>query len=205
MSINPTVTRLSSPVYMQAIYEVGDLALLHSLETHTRQPRLEQIVQVFDHLRHFVQYAELVAPPTTIALPGEPALQPSWTGVSAGLRGRGSVLSEVQVITLRMESPLEVLLEIPAEVWLVSGFGLVALAERLATAPVRIARKRKEEILKSIALDHEIETIARARADTLAEALQKRQLKGDTPPPKFWFGGYDDIEAGGNSGDAPTS
>ena len=78
---------------------------------------------------------------------------------------------DVSVIALRMGSPLDILVEIPPATWPLLGFGLLALTERLATMPVRIARKRKQELLKSAMLDRQASIVNEGRADALAELL----------------------------------
>lgn len=77
----------------------------------------------------------------------------------------------VSVISIRMESPLQVVLEIPAVLWAGMAIGLLALAERITTTSVRIARKRKEELLKIAILDKQTELVRAGRADVLAQLL----------------------------------
>lgn len=77
----------------------------------------------------------------------------------------------LSVVALRMGSPLEILVEIPPATWPLLGLGLLALAERIATMPVRIARKRREELLKSAMLDRQTSLVSNGRADVLAELL----------------------------------
>jgi hypothetical protein len=88
----------------------------------------------------------------------------------------------VVVATVRMESPLDVVLEIPAVVWLTSGLAFLALTERLATMPVRIARKRKDELLK-IAVAHVEMQRLKHQADVLAKLLQQQ----GAPPDQVTF------------------
>jgi len=83
----------------------------------------------------------------------------------------GRSFSDVSVVSVHMGSPLEVVLEIPAVLWSGVAIGLLALAERITTMPVRIARKRKEELLKTAVIDKQIELVNEGRADVLAEIL----------------------------------
>jgi DNA-binding CsgD family transcriptional regulator len=83
-------------------------------------------------------------------------------------RGRGGL---VTVVSARMDSPLEVVLEIPAVAWPGIAIGLLALAERITTTPVRIARNRKEKLLEIAILDKQIELVKAGRADALAQLL----------------------------------
>jgi hypothetical protein len=78
--------------------------------------------------------------------------------------------TSVSVVSIRMDSPLVAVVEIPAAVWLGAAVAFLALAERIATLPVRIARKRKEELLKIAIADAEIERV-NARADALGLLL----------------------------------
>jgi hypothetical protein len=78
---------------------------------------------------------------------------------------------DVTVTALRMGSPLEVLVEIPSALWPVLALGLLTLTERITTMPVRIARKRKEELLKSAILDRQTTLVNDGRADVLAQLL----------------------------------
>jgi hypothetical protein len=78
---------------------------------------------------------------------------------------------DVTVTALRMGSPLEVLVEIPPSLWPFLALGLLALTERITTLPVRIARKRKEELLKSAILDRQTALVNDGRADVLAQLL----------------------------------
>jgi RNA polymerase sigma factor (sigma-70 family) len=87
------------------------------------------------------------------------------------------------VISLRMGSPLDVVLEIPIVAWSFVGLGLLALAERIATAPVRIARKRRQELLKTAVIDRQTQLINDGKADVLAQLLLKEGPRGPTRGP----------------------
>lgn len=75
------------------------------------------------------------------------------------------------VIALRMESPLQAVLEIPLVTWPALAIGLLALTERIATMPVRISRKRKQELLKSAIVDKQTQLVVDSSADVLARLL----------------------------------
>lgn len=122
-----------------------------------------------------------------IELPHASDEPPNFTTRSlAELRSRISRLSPTRplgsVVSLRMDSPLEIVLEIPLVAWPGIAIGLLALAERIATMPVRIARKRKEEMLQSAILDKQTQLVSDGRADVLAELLLQqgpdRQVRG---------------------------
>lgn len=93
----------------------------------------------------------------------------------------------ISVVALRMGSPLEILVEIPLATWPLLGLGLLALAERIATMPVRIARKRKEELLKSAMLDRQTSLVNDARADVLAELLLRDGPRRSKAPDEIAF------------------
>lgn len=117
---------------------------------------------------------ELGINPQDIAVRGEPTgLDLIKKIIARSGRGRSSTgdRADVSVIALRMGSPLEILVEIPPATWPLLGFGLLALTERLATMPVRIARKRKEELLRSAMLARQTSMVIDGRADALAELL----------------------------------
>lgn len=77
----------------------------------------------------------------------------------------------VEVVLVQMASPLNVVLEIPPAAWVPLGLGLVLLAEQIATMPVRIARKRKEELLKLALADRQIKSLL---AENRLESLEER-------------------------------
>lgn len=181
MATSPITANVGTPVLMRAVYFVGNTISEES--PHTIRPQLDELVSTLDHIRSFARWAELVVPPKDVTI----TLQPS-PDVTTRLNTLSSTVSKqfpVHVVVLRMNSPLEVILEIPPPLWVVAGFGFIALAERIAIAPVRISRKRKEEILKSAQLDHKIKTIAEMRADALAETLQANH--DDPPRPELGF------------------
>lgn len=78
---------------------------------------------------------------------------------------------QIAVIALRMGSPLEVLVAIPLIAWPGIAIGLLALAERVTTMPVRITRKRKAELLKIAILDKQTQLVKDGQADVLAKLL----------------------------------
>jgi len=104
------------------------------------------------------------------------------------------VTPEVTVASVHMASPLQVVLEIPGATWLALGFGLVALTERIATMPVRIERKRKDELLK-VAITQEETVRLNHRADVLAELLVREasQVPNSTPD-EVVFTAPDDLD-----------
>ena len=99
-------------------------------------------------------------------------------------------IPEVTAVSVRMDSPLEVVLEIPGSLWPILAFGLLALGERIATAPVRIARKRKKELLDLAILDAQIDLVNSrdARAlNVLGELLQDAGPRSRRGPDEIVF------------------
>jgi hypothetical protein len=64
-------------------------------------------------------------------------------------------------------------IDIAPALWTAIGSGVLLLVEQLATAPARVARKRKEELLKSAVLDAQTEIVKRGQAEVLAGLLRK--------------------------------
>lgn len=100
----------------------------------------------------------------------------------------------VTVASVHLSSPLEVVLAIPVVVWPGLAIGLLALAELIATAPVRISRKRKEELLKSAILDTRIALAESGRADVLAELLLEEGPAPRLGPSEIVFDDPDEPE-----------
>ncbi len=100
----------------------------------------------------------------------------------------------VTVASVHLNSPLEVVLAIPVVVWPGLAIGLLALAELIATAPVRISRKRKEELLKSAILDTRIALAESGRADVLAELLLEEGPAPRLGPSEIVFDDPDEPE-----------
>ena len=106
----------------------------------------------------------------------------------ADVAGTLAADSDVAVVSVQMASPLEVALEIPAALWLPFGFGFLALAERIATMGVRIARKRKQELLKAAITDKQIQLVSEGRADVLALlVLNEGPRAGSSGPDEIVF------------------
>ena len=103
-----------------------------------------------------------------------------------------SAEDQVSVISIEMRSPLTAVLEIPPTLWPVLGGGLLLLVERIATAPVRIARKQKEELLKIAALDQRIRQAQAGRADGFSDLLREEGPRGSTGPTEVIFVDPDD-------------
>ena len=98
-------------------------------------------------------------------------------GISGGLHLREltarQAAQQSRVVSLQMGSPLEVILELPLVAWPGLAIGLIALIDRIATAPARIARKRKQELLRSAILDKQTQLVVDGQADVLATLLLK--------------------------------
>jgi hypothetical protein len=141
-----------------------------------RDPRartLTSLTEVFEQLDLFIAYAPLVAHTQSAGRP-----------VARAKRGELTFnYGQIDVVTVCMASPLEIVLDIPTAAWVGGLFGLLALAERIATAPVRISRKRKEELYEIAVLDRATaalsqprDLVAEAPADALSELILQARL-----------------------------
>lgn len=105
------------------------------------------------------------------------AAQIAWRRAEEIARGGGRARTDpgsgVAIRSIEMGSPMRAVVEIPPALWPVIGSGILLLIERIATAPVRIARKRKEELLKSVVLDVQTDLVKRGQAEVLAGLLRK--------------------------------
>jgi len=119
--------------------------------------------------------------------PEEASREPYHPGSTLG--GSPTIVEDVEVavVSIEMSSPLVAVYEIPPALWPVLGSGILMLMERIATAPVRIARKRKEELLKIAELDARIKLEHSARADVLAEILRREGPAHSTGPSDVVF------------------
>lgn len=118
--------------------------------------------------------------------PGPPP--PTTPGPLSGeiiIRPTGS--TRPVIVSVRMGSPLEVLFEIPMVAWPGIGFGLLALAERIATSRVRISRKRKEELLRAAIIETETARVNEVRADVLGQLLLADGRQTETRPDEVAF------------------
>jgi len=106
----------------------------------------------------------------------EVAAQRAWSRaeqIFTGAGARTDLGSGVAIRSIEMRSPLIAVVEIAPALWPVIGSAILLLIEGIATAPARIARKRKEELLKSAVLDAKAEIVKRVQADVLAGLLRK--------------------------------
>lgn len=85
-----------------------------------------------------------------------------------------------EVIAVSMASPLAFLIKLPADSIIALGKALVTLLDDIATSPVRIARKWKEEMLRIEQIERERELLREGRAATIAR-LQIREANGIRP------------------------
>jgi hypothetical protein len=78
--------------------------------------------------------------------------------------------------------PIGVLLAVAARIWVPMAFAIVALVERVATMPVRIAQKREQELLKRAMARRQIHVVNEGLADVqLALALYEDPLRRQSP------------------------
>lgn len=124
-------------------------------------PRAEPVLEVRS------SFEGLIVSISHVDNPGGPAAGPGTSQDAAPLVAAQSP----SVIALRMDSPLEILVQVPVAGWPVLGIGLIALTERIATMPVRITRKWKQERLKSAVLDKQTQAVISTRADVFARLL----------------------------------
>jgi hypothetical protein len=74
---------------------------------------------------------------------------------------------------VQMALPHAALLDIPAPLWVPMGFAILALIERIATMPARIAQKREQERLKTAIARKQIQLVSEGRADVLLHLAPK--------------------------------
>jgi excisionase family DNA binding protein len=79
--------------------------------------------------------------------------------------------SPYRLVTVRMGSPLEIVLHLSPEAWTAIGFGLVLLAERICTFGPRVSRRRKRALLEATIYDEARKELLAGRADGLALSL----------------------------------
>jgi hypothetical protein len=103
-----------------------------------------------------------------------------WT--RAQIVGAHVLTREVRVLSIEMGSPLLVTLLMTSRGLVSSASGLLLLAERICTFRVRIARRKKLEIVMAAELD----APARAQQAVRADALALHVLYGDL---ELGFGG----------------
>lgn len=182
------VTEQSVEFHLAEAYRKFDVSdRRKAVETTKPAPLVPaDLAYAFRQLELLIQYAPLVTSPTTADLSqadlseadlSKAHLSYLWSSMrdKHGEPVRGTLVGlgdeETWVVSVRMGSPLEVVLQIPAVLWSGIAIGLLALTERITTTPVRIARKRKEELLRSAILDQQIELVRAGSADVLAQLL----------------------------------
>jgi hypothetical protein len=87
-------------------------------------------------------------------------------------RWRPPVAHHLHVRSVRMDSPLAVILGVPAEMLLPLATGLLLLAERLRTFNIRVSRKIAGEQLRLDRLEADRLEVLRANADAIAELMR---------------------------------
>lgn len=146
--------------------------------TPPRNPAPADVARVFQQLSLVEKYARVIAHSDHSDTP-KIGPRSTWQEqlrrdlLKIDIKGEPGKLGPdptVSVVSVRMGSPLVAVLEIPPALWIGTAFAFLALAERIATAPVRISRKRKEELLRIAVTDEQIERI-HIRADSLSELL----------------------------------
>jgi hypothetical protein len=75
------------------------------------------------------------------------------------------------IVSIEMRSPLIIVVAVPALLVAKYGNNLLILAERISSAPARIQRERKEEIVKTELLDQAQQAVREGRADAIALQL----------------------------------
>jgi len=112
-------------------------------------------------------------------------------------QGHVPTLDGHEVITVSMASPLAFLIKLPADSITALGRALVTLLDDIATSPVRVTRKWKEEMLRIERIDQERELLRKARAATIAR-IQIKEANGVRPSSVEIFDGVapeGDLEA----------
>jgi hypothetical protein len=79
--------------------------------------------------------------------------------------------SPYRVVTVRMGSPLEIVLHLPPEAWTAMAFGLVLLAERICTFGPRVSRRRRRPLLEATVCDEARKDLLAGRDDGPALSL----------------------------------
>jgi len=173
----------------------------------TNRLGLREVTAALDQLSRYVELAPLLAPGAwpsdapsrtfryrpshgtvedfIVVASGEP-LWPAAEGTEFALQavdieGFGASQPKVEVASIEIGS-LHVLLRIPGELVGQIGIGLVKLGERICISPIRVSRKRKEELLKKRIVEKAIEEVDNGRADGLAlQILSNSQIPGLRP------------------------
>lgn len=110
----------------------------------------------------FIQLATLIHLAPTVTHPAR----------ALAVGGRDNPFTQHELVSIGSGSLLVGVL-IPASTAAYAGLGLMLLSERIATYRVRIARKRREELLKADEADDRRRALRSARADALATQLRR--------------------------------
>ena len=127
------------------------------------QPNLRDVAAAVAQTERYIRCAEILTLNWPADLPPQAA--------DARLKLSSPAGCPYRVVTIRMGSPLEIVLRLPSLAWPPIALGLVMLAERICTFGPRVSQKRKRDLLEATIYQQAQQELLAGRADGLALGL----------------------------------